>query len=813
MSAGPAFALRPIPQRLRLRCATRAILRTSRDGEPVSEQTLQIAGMTCAACQHHVERALRSVPGVESANVNLMAHTAHVVADEPVGTQSLIAAVRQAGYDASLPSSTTDKAKANEADHLDGHSASDASLGVRVIVSLIAGAVAMILSMPLMMNSSSSDPLLNAAARAMAPLMPGFLMQLPVQPVRWFLCLLSLAMMSLAAPEIYMAAWRAAKHRATNMNTLIAIGTLSAFAMSLMTVFRGDRAADVYFESVILILAFLMAGRWLEARARRHATGAIRGFAELTASTARLVEVDPASESPDYGSAPETVLPLDAIQAGDLVRIVPGDRIPLDGIIVDGRSSVDESMLTGEPLPVTRTRGDRATAGALNLDGVLVVRATAVGAASTLAQMQRLLEEAQSTRAPMQRLADRVSAIFVPSILVLAAVTFAVWSIAMNTRGHHEGFGQAIAVAIAVLIIACPCAMGLAVPAAVTVALGRAAQAGLLIKGGEALERISRLDTLALDKTGTLTEGRPEIVHFELAPEATWDRGRLIESAAAVEQSSTHPLAQAVVAFASAQGAMSGNVAVKNLQVLPGTGIRATVDDHEFAIANASLLPTSSPERTPGSASQLGYATPLYVLVDGRVQATFFATDRLRPEAATAVGELQELKIRSVMLTGDTKPSAERIAKEAGISDVRAALLPEGKLEAIRELQAKRLRVGMAGDGINDAASLAQSDAGFAMAAGTDLAREAGDVLLLHSDLRLLPAAIRLSRQTVAVMRQNLGWAFAYNIIGLPIAAGALYPHFHILLSPVLAGAAMALSSVSVLINSLRLRGARLGPA
>lgn len=780
----------------------------------MTEQRLQIAGMSCAACQHYVERALRSVPGVESANVNLLAHTAQIVSEQPLDAEPLIKAVRQAGYDASLPSAPrAERAGAAESQRESASAEHDTGrLGLRVIVSLVAGAVAMILSMPLMMRGSS-DPLLTAASHAMAPLMPASLMRVPAQPVRWFLCVLALAIMLLAAPEIYLAAWRAAKHRATNMNTLIAIGTLSAFAASLVAVFAGGAAADVYFESVILILAFLLAGRWLEARARRSATGAIRGFAELTASTARLVDIDPAVESPDYGSAPETVLPLDAIQPGDLVRILPADRIPLDGIIVDGRSSVDESMLTGESLPVTRSRGDRATAGALNLDGVLVVRATGVGAASTLAQMQRLLEDARSTRAPMQRLADRVSAIFVPSILGLAALTFAIWSIAVNTRGHHEGFGQAIAVAIAVLIIACPCAMGLAVPAAVTVALGRAAQAGLLIKGGEALERISRLDMLALDKTGTLTEGRPEIVQFELASDATWDRAKLLETAGAVEQSSTHPLAQAVVAFASAQGATGAGAAVNNLQVLPGTGIRATVDGHEFAIGNVSLLPTHTPERTPGSASELSYATPLYVLVDGRPQAAFLATDRIRPEAPDSIRELQRLKLKTLMLTGDTNASAERIASEAGVSEVRAGLLPAGKLEAIRELQGLGRRVGMVGDGINDAASLAQSDAGFAMAAGTDLAREAGDVLLLHSDLRLLPSAIRLSRQTVAIMRQNLVWAFGYNIIGLPIAAGVLYPRFHILLSPVLASAAMALSSVSVLLNSLRLRRARLSPA
>lgn len=777
----------------------------------MSEQTLHISGMTCASCQHHVERALRGVPGVETANVNLMARSAHVVSAQPLEMQPLIEAVRHAGYDAAPPSS--DHVSAAEHAHMSPEASGERLLGLRVVLSLVAGAVAMVLSMPLMNSGASADPLLNAASRMMAPIMPAALMGLPAQPLRWFLCVLSLAVMLLAAPQIYLAAWRAAMHRTTNMNTLVAIGTISAFIASLIATIRpfAGAVADVYFESVILILAFLMAGRWLEARARSQATGAIRGFAELSVSAARLVEIDPANGQPDYAPAQDTVLPLDAIEPGDVVRILAGDRVPLDGIIVDGRSSIDESMLTGEPVPVTRTRGDRITAGSLNLDGVLVVRATGVGRNSTLAQMQRLLEEAQATRAPMQRLADRVSEIFVPTILVLAVCTFVVWAIAMNTGGRHLGFVQPFAATIAVLIIACPCAMGLAVPAAVTVALGRAAKAGLLIKGGESLERIARLDTIALDKTGTLTEGRPHVARFQAAASAEWDAPKLIAAAAAVERSSTHPLAQAVVAYAAGDvGATQLQFAVSDVEVLPGIGVRARIDGREIVIGNVSLLASESQDVDLATPPDLSYATPLYLLLDGRPQGVFFATDQLRPEAAESVGELQRLGVTSLMLTGDTQQSADAIAREAKITEVRARLLPNDKLGAIRKLQAEGRRVGMAGDGINDAASLAQSDAGFAMAAGTDLAREAGDVLLLHSDLRLLPGAVRLGRQTVSVMRQNLGWAFAYNLVGLPVAAGVLYPAFHILLSPVLASAAMALSSVSVLLNSLRLRRAHL---
>jgi Cu+-exporting ATPase len=773
----------------------------------MNQQTLQIAGMSCAACQHHVERALRSVPGVESASVNLLANTAHIVSEQPLETKPLIAAVRHAGYDASLPVELGDVT--SEAASSPSPKTGDRALGWRAALSLIAGGAAMVLSMPLMMSNRSADPLLNAVARLLAPLTPGALMSLPAQPLRWLLCALSLVVMLFAAPEIYLGAWRAARHRSTNMNTLVAIGTLSAFAASLVATIRSSASGtDVYFESVILILGFLLAGRWLEARARQQATRSIHGFAQLSSATARLLDVDPAAEHPDFGAAQETILPIDALASGDILRVLAGDRIPVDGVVLDGRSSVDESMLTGEPLPVTRSGGDRVISGTLNLDGVLILRATAVGAASTLAQMQRLLTQAQSSRAPMQRLADRASAIFVPTILALAAIAFLAWSLALNTGGRHEGLAQPFAIAIAVLIIACPCAMGLAVPAAITVAIGRAARLGLLIKGGESIERVAQLDTLAFDKTGTLTEGRPRIAHFAMVSNSVLSREELLALAAAVERATTHPLAEAVVRFASAQ-ALTRSPSLSNVEVLPGSGVRASSGSHEVLIGNASLLSSRALDTNLATPAELGHATPIYLLLDGQPQAVFFATDELRPEAADAIRQLRALGINSLMLTGDIQLSAEAIAREAGIDDIRASLLPAGKLDAIREIQSQHRRVGMVGDGINDAASLAQSDAGFAMSSGTDLAREAGDVLLLHPDLELIPQAIQLSRRAVHVMRQNLGWALAYNVVGIPIAAGVLYPRFHILLSPVLASIAMAFSSVSVLLNSLRLRGQR----
>jgi Cu+-exporting ATPase len=846
--------------------------------------TLHISGMTCAACQIHVQRALESVHGVASASVNLMAHTAQITSSSPLATADLITAVHNSGYTASLPTPAMPGMSSAPSQLMD---MDNPRLGLRATLALIAGALAMLLSMPLMMATSSSDPLLNALTRALAPIMPAWLMAFPPQPIRWTLCALALGTMLFAAPEIYSAAWRAARHRSTNMNTLIALGTITAFASSLAATIapayfaRHGMASDVYFEAVIFILAFLLIGRFLEARARSRATLALRGFAQLESSEARLLTINPSDPNSDYTSAPATLLPLSAIEPNDLLRVLPGDRIPLDGLILHGRSSVDESMLTGEPLPVTHNPGDTVRGGTLNLDGPLVLRATATGADSTLAQMQRLLSQAQSSRAPMQRLADRASSIFVPAVLALAALTFTAWSIALNTGSHHEGFARPLAIAIAVLIIACPCAMGLAVPAAITVSLGRAAQLGLLIKGGEALERLATVDTIALDKTGTLTLGRPTISAFTLAPDATLPAATLLAYATAAERLTTHPLARAVVAYADEQQAHTPKgqhnqvpqdlhnqvpqgqhdqvaqgqhnqvpqgqhdqvaqgrhnqvpqgfslgshssieragalapVTVTDLTILPGTGLTCTITvpggpTHILTLGNATLL--TAPLSLPPAPTN---ATPLYLLLGdanshqpAHLEAVFYATDELRPSAASAIAQLRTLHVTPILLTGDIADSAAPIAAAAGISpaDIHASLLPADKLADIRSLQSAGHRVAMVGDGINDAAALAQSDAGLAMAAGTDLAREAGDILLLHTDLHLLPTSIRIARRTVHIMRQNLAWAVVYNLIGIPLAAGLLYPHFHILLSPILASLAMALSSVSVLANSLRLR-------
>ena len=598
------------------------------------------------------------------------------------------------------------------------------------------------------------------------------------------------------------------------MNTLVALGTLVAFAASTFTTVAysvgkpSKNFSDVYFEAVVLILAFLLAGRWLEARARLRATASLRSFARQESGTVRwIAEGNPTTLAVDpvtLLNSPETLLPLDATAVGDLVRALPGDRIPLDGIVLAGRSSVNESMLTGEPLPVTRGPGDKLFAGTLNLDGPLLLRATALGSDSMQAQMMRLLERARSTRAPLQRLADRASAVFVPAVLALAALTFAVWAFLDNTGAHHVGYGRALSLTVAVLVVACPCAMGLAVPAAVAVSLGTAARAGILIKGGEALERLATVQTVAFDKTGTLTEGHPQVVDFARGAAAPFPVDTLLGWAGAVEQLSTHPLATAVAAYARQHADHFTAPPLCNARVLPGTGTEATVEGHLVALGSARLL-LEADQPLPSVPPSLAHATPVYLLVDGRHQATFFATDTLRASAAPAIRALRVLDLRSLLLTGDTAAAAAAIAKQTGLSDVHARLLPGEKLSAIAHLQQEGLRVAMVGDGLNDAAALAQADAGIAMASGTDLAREAGHVLLLHHDLMLVPRAIRLARRTRRLMRQNLAWAMLYNVLGIPVAAGLLLPHFGVVLSPALASAAMALSSVSVLLNSLRL--------
>ena len=727
--------------------------------------------MTCASCQHHVEEALRATAGVESAHVDLMAHRASVVFDPAMAApEQLVEAIRGAGYDAVLPRSGDSAAGAQERDRT-SESAWKAG------VTLCAGAVAMLLAMPLGSQMGAFD-------RALMRLVP-WLYALPVELLRWFLLALTAVVVVWAGRGIYLSAIRALRHGATNMNTLVGLGTGVAFLYSAFATLWPAPGRDVYFDAVLLILGFLLLGKSLEGRARRRALAALDALSRLRPVTARRI-VD----------GVQAVVPLAEIEPGDSVLVLPGERFPVDATILEGRTTVDESMLTGESTPLSREPGGRVLAGSLNYDGAVVCRAESLGEATVLAQITRMVEQAQGSRAPMERLADRASSIFVPVVLGLALLTFASWLIAARS------LPLALANTVAVLVIACPCAMGLAVPAALTVAVGRGAQLGVLFKGGEALERLAHLDAIVLDKTGTLTVGRPVLAGVHAL--AGHSENDLLRMAAAAEERSNHPLAHAIIDFSLGLG-LAWKPA-EEVQIVPGRGLTARVEDHDCLLGNEALFQEFSIPLPAGVSAPEPGVTRLWMALE-RVPAGYFdARDALRPDAAEAIAALRQVGLRVLMLTGDSVAAAAPIAKQAGIAEVEAGLDPAGKLARIRALQTSGLRVAMVGDGINDAAALAQADAGIAMGTGADLAQEAGDVLLLRTQPSAIPAALGLARATLRIMRQNLAWAVGYNLLGIPLAAGLLYPAFHILLTPWLAAAAMALSSVCVLGNSLRLR-------
>jgi Cu+-exporting ATPase len=704
-----------------------------------------------------------------------MAHRASVAFDPALTAPAqLVEAIRAAGYDAVLP-----RAGASSANGASDSLAAGAER--KAIAALVAGAAAMLLAMPLSAKMGALD-------RALMRLLP-WLFALPPEPLRWFLLTLTAAIMGWAGRGIYLSAARGLRHGTTNMNTMVSLGTGVAFAYSAYATIWPAADRQVYFDAVLLILGFLLLGKALEGRAKRRALAALDSLSRLRPATARRIR-----------DGVQSVVPLEEIQPGDSVVVLPGERFPVDATILEGRTTVDESMLTGEPTPLDRQPGGRVLAGSLNYDGAVTCRAESLGEATVLAQITRMVEQAQGSRAPMERLADRASSIFVPVVLALAALTFVIWLIAAHS------LQMALAATVSVLVVACPCAMGLAVPAALTVAVGRGAQLGVLFKGGEALERLARLaplDVIVLDKTGTLTVGRPVLERIHPLERNIEDD--LLRLAAAAEERSNHPLAHAVVDAARSRGLLWQPA--EEVQVFPGRGLSARVEGRECLLGNEALFKEFFLPLPEGIAQPEPGVTRLWMALDSLAAGYFDARDALRPDAAEAVAALRSAGLRVRMLTGDSAEAAAPIALQAGIIEVEAALDPAGKLARIRALQKSGLRVAMVGDGINDAASLAQADAGIAMGSGADLAQEAGDVLLLRPRPSAIPAALGLARSTLRVMRQNLVWAVGYNLVGIPLAAGALYPSFHILLSPWLAAAAMALSSVSVLANSLRLRG------
>ncbi len=776
---------------------------------PTETVTLPVEGMTCAACQATVQRALSTQPGVTKAAVNLMMNEATVHFD-PAATSpgQLVAAINDIGYVSRLPLAADATSSADD-QREQQHRREYETLRAKSLVSLAIGAVAMMASMPLMGGRSphaehAGDPLLRWAMTAVDPTVRAalpWLYALAPQVLTYALLAATVLVMTWAGRHFYTRAWSSLTHGTADMSTLIAVGTGAAFLYSLAATltpqwFVTDGARpDVYYEAVIIIIALVLLGNAMEARAKTQTTRALRQLAKLQASSARVRR-----------NGQELDIPIAEVRAGDIVLVRPGERFPVDGEITSGSGAVDESMLTGESMPVEKAVGERVIGATVNKTAALEVRATAIGATSVLARIVTLMKEAQGSQAPIQRLADRISAVFVPVVILIAIATFAAWMVLPET----PSFASAITAAVSVLIIACPCAMGLAVPTAVLVASGRGAAAGILIKGGEPLERLAAVDTVVFDKTGTLTEGRPRVADMLIAP--GHQRQTVLRVAAALESRSEHPLAKAVVAAAGPLA--EPQPAVDNVIALPGKGVFGIVDGTHVIAGTEALLRASGVDVTPLESRAREWAaeanTVIFVAMAGQAVAAFAIADAVRPNARAVVAALRGHGLRTVMLTGDRRATAEAVAKHAGVNKVIAEVLPDGKVAAIKALQAAGQVVAMVGDGLNDAPALAQADIGMAMASGTDIASEAASVTLMRSDLASVTEAIVLARKTMRTMKQNLFWAFVYNVIGIPVAAGVLYPVFGILLSPILASAAMAFSSVSVVSNSLRLRGVKL---
>ncbi len=740
---------------------------------------IPVSGMTCAACQGRVQRTLSKTPGVVDASVNLMMGNATVAYDPAtVDPASLVETIRSTGYGAELPVAER-TAFEEQAARDEATAAEFAELRRKAIVSGVAGAFAMALSMVLM----------NAATN-------------------WLLLVLTLGVMTWAGSHFYTRAWAAFRHHSASMDTLVAVGTGAAFVYSVIaTVAPGffvahGVAPDVYYEAVIIIIALILTGNAFEARAKRQTSAALRALAQLQPKTARVVR-----------GSDELDIPIAQVSGGDVVVVRPGERVPVDGEVVSGSSAVDESMLTGESIPVMKTMGDRVIGGTINATGAFRYRATTLGSDSVLAHIVKLMRDAQGSRAPIQALADRVSAVFVPVVITLSIATFVVWFVSAHVGGALAGAAvvRAFATAVAVLIIACPCAMGLAVPTAVMVATGKGAELGVLIKGGEALQRAGDLTTVVLDKTGTVTEGKPTVTDLLAAPGSPLSSAEMLALVASMESSSEHPLADAIVRRAREQGLTLRPAT--DFQSVTGRGARGQVDGRAVMAGNEMLMREHGIDATPvrGEAERLAAdaKSTVYVAVDGKLAGVLAVADPIRATSRDAIARLHAMGLQVVMLTGDNQRTADAIARMAGVDRVVAGVLPEGKVAEIKRLQEDGRVVAMVGDGINDGPALVQADIGIAIGTGTDVAVEAADIALMRSDLRGVAQAIELSRRTMRTMKQNLFWAFIYNVIGIPIAAGALYPAFGLLLSPVLASAAMAFSSVSVVSNSLRLRRVR----
>ncbi len=736
---------------------------------------LLIRGMTCAGCVHTIESRVKSLDGVSQCEVNLATGTATVAYDpERVGLEKIRQTIDDAGYEAREPMAGHD------------HGGDDTEEETREW------------KRKLIVSAVFTLPLLVIAMSHGAIAFPG---------VHWVQLALTLPVVVYGGGKFYRLAWSATRHGAADMNTLIAVGTGAAFLYSTVATIApglveaglaGNAAAHpvpVYFETAAAIIVLIALGRLLEARARGRTSSAIRSLMGLQAKTARVVR-----------NGEEADVPLEEVQVGDVVIVRPGEKIPVDGTVIDGRSTIDESTLTGESIPVDKSSGDEVFGGTLNKTGSFRFEARKVGSATALARIIELVKKAQGSKAPIARLADVISGYFVPIVIGIAVVTFAAW---YALAPPDIALRMAVINAVAVLIIACPCAMGLATPTAVMVGIGRGAENGILVKSGGALEVARKIDVVVLDKTGTITSGRPRVT--DIVPLTGLSETELLHAVASAEKRSEHPLAEAIVEHASSDDFRPADA--ESFEALPGNGVRARIVGKEWLIGKQSLLTEQGIDVAPGesTADRLaqGGKTVVFAASEGKLAGLIALADTPKPGAKKAIQRLREMGLEVAMITGDNRQTAQAIAAEVGIEKVLAEVLPDRKAEEVRRLQAEGRTVAMVGDGVNDAPALAQADLGIAIGAGTDVAIETADMVLVRNELGDVAAAIELSRRTLRTIRQNLFWAFAYNVVGIPLAAGVFYPWTGWLLSPIVASAAMAFSSVSVVSNSLRLRSYR----